>query len=87
MRERLNQFRINNETKEGNTIQNIDKWAGNIPGNANPIQENQTIENNNALLSSKNISLNNTENEMFEEYNFFPDQTSSEHNNLGLFCY
>ena len=86
LRERLNQFQINNETEEGNTIQNIDIGVGNIPGGVNPIQENQTLGNNNALLSSQNISLHNTENEMYEEYNFFPGQTSSEHNNLGLFC-
>ena len=77
LRERLNQMQINNTTEIENNSQNINN-------NTNPVQENQTQGNNNTKLSSKNISLNNIDKEMYEESYYFPLHTNSEHNNGGL---
>ena len=83
---RFNQLQINGVTEAGNNSQNINIGNNNnITNNNNPPKVNQTGGNNNAKVSSQNFSLNNTENELYDEvYNYYPGQMNFAPNNGGL---
>ena len=81
--ERLNRLQIKNRTEFENDVdRNLNILPGNMTDNANSVQPNQRVGNNGNILSSQNLNLNITENEMNDEYNIYQEQTN-DYPNLG----